>query len=203
MADLLFRLVNAPPTIRRATALGLLVVAGAAAGSLCFAALSSTRQLQRDLQDRREMAGRLQAIAALKPSLLAQAQARPSLGGDAEFMVGESVAVIRGNMQAQANAIVTAQGANLISVSNSPAIESDGVSYLGIDIDLSGTVEAVHNTVFALESAKPFIVRSASFWLSGPPQEPGATQPPELTAQLHVFGVVRPETVSPADQPAP
>ncbi len=203
MTSLLFQLVNAPPAVQRLAALGLAAALCLGVASTGYIALSVIGQLERDVQDKRELAGRLQAVAALKPALLAQAQAKLLPSDSAEFLAGESVAVVRGSMQAQASAIASAQGANLLSVSNGPEMESHGVRYLGIDIDFSGTVEAVHNTVLALEASQPLIVRSASFWLSGPPQTPGAAQPSELTAQIHVFGALRPDAAPATDKAAP
>lgn len=201
MADPLFHLVNAPRSTRRAVALGLLSAACTLVALLGFAALSSTWRLEQELRDKRELAGRLKAITVLKPALLAQVQAEPARAED--FLEGGSVAMARGALQAQASTLASAQGANLLSTSNGPEISIDGVRYLGIDIDLSGTVETVHNTVFALEMARPLIVRSASFWLSGAPQGPDTTQPPELTAQLQVFGALQPEITGSAGKAGP
>lgn len=200
--DLLVRLLNARDGVRQATAFGLLALVGIGVAFAGYATLSSTIELGRDLYAQREIADRLKAVAAMKPVLLKQAERAPSAQDSESFLQGESEALVRSNLQAEIGAIAAAQGANLISISNVSAVEKSGVRYLGVGIDLSGTVETVHNTIFAIETSAPLVIQSASVWLSGGTHE-GATQPPELTAQLQVYGALKPDIATSASGVAP
>lgn len=202
MGDLLVRLLNAGAAARRATAFGSLALVGLVVTLLVYALLSSTFGLARDLLVKRELAGRLQAIAAMKPALLKQAEQAPSAQDGDGFLQGENEALVRSNLQAQIGTIATVQGATLISISNAPAIDQSGLRYLGVDVDLSGTVETVHDTISSIETTSPLVIRNASVWVSGGEQE-GATQAPELTAQLQVYGALKPEAGRPAGKAAP
>ena len=190
MADPTSLLVNTPLRTRRLTALLLLVICIAAGIGFSWVALSSLTTLRAQILEKRETIGRLQAIAALKP-LLVQESTAPLPTAREDFLEGDSEAVVRGNMQA--HIIVNEQDANLLSVSNVPDVEIDGARYVGIRADLAGTVDAVHNAIFAMETSKPLIIREASIWLSGPDQMPGATLAPQISAQIRVYGALRPD----------
>lgn len=190
MADPTSRLVNAPLRTRRLTALLLLAICIAAGIGFSRVALSSLTTLRAQILEKRETIGRLQAIAALKP-LLVQESTAPLPTAREDFLEGDSEAVVRGNMQA--HIIVNEQDANLLSVSNVPDVEIDGARYVGIRADLAGTVDAIHNAIFAMETSKPLIIREASIWLSGPDQMPGATLAPQISAQIRVYGALRPD----------
>lgn len=192
MADPTSRLVNAPLRTRRLTALLLLVICIAAGTGFSWVALSSLTSQRAQNLEKRETIGRLQAIAALKP-LLMQESAAPLPTAREDFLEGDSEAVVRGNMQAHINTVVSEQKASLLSVSNVPDVEIDGARYVGIRADLAGTVDAVHNAIFAMETSKPLIIREASIWLSGPDQIPGATLAPQISAQIRVYGALRPD----------
>ena len=203
MANLVSRTINASLATRRAIALALLFIAfGAIAGIVWLGAGSIARQ-RLEIVEKRETAGRLQAIAALKPGLEQEASLATSAAASEDFLEGESEAVIRANLQAQLNSIAAAQNATLQSVSNLPELEIDGARFIGMRADLSGTVEAVHNTVFAIETVKPLVIRDTSIWLSGADQGIGATQAPEISTQIRIYGALSPDLKSPAAQVAP
>lgn len=192
MADPLARVINAPLRIRRLTALLLLFACLAAGVGLSWLALTSLIGLRAEIREKREMIGRLQAIAALKPLLVQEASAALPTERE-DFLEGDSEAVMRGNMQTSLTAMVGERNVNLLSTSNVPDLEIDGARYVGIRADLSGTVDAVHNAIFAIETSRPLIIREASIWLSGPDQLPGATEAPQISAQVRIYGALRPD----------
>lgn len=200
-ADPLTRIVNAPRRARQAIALGLFMLAITIFAGTVWLATSSIRQARFDVQEKREMLGRLQAIAALKPALLKEDQI--AAGNKSDFLEGESEAVVRGNLQAQLNAIFSAQNANLLSIGNTPDLDIDGARYIGIRADLSGTVEAIHNSILAVETSRALLINQASIWQSGPVQGAGAAQPPEISAQIHIYGALSPSFQARAAGAAP
>lgn len=202
MADPLARVINAPLRVRRLTALLLLLACLAAGIGLSWLALTSLTGLRAEIREKRETIGRLQAIAALKPLLVQEGSAAvPTVRED--FLEGDSEAVMRGNMQTSLTAMVGEGNVNLLSTSNIPDLEIDGARYVGIRADLSGTVDAVHNAIFAIETSRPLIIREASIWLSGPDQLPGATDAPRISAQIRIYGALRPDFKAPELKAAP
>ncbi|PSJ63453.1 type II secretion system protein GspM [Kumtagia ephedrae] len=189
MGDPVTRIVNASRRARRAIALAVLVMVLVASGFAVQLALSSVLDVNAEVREKREAIGRLQAIAGLKAGLMREREmASPSAG--AEFLEGETEAVIRGNMQKHLSEVITAQNANVLSISNVPDLTVNGVRYVGVGADISGTVEAVYNAVLSVETSKPMIVRSANLWLSGS-IGPNVRQAPEISAQLRVYGALR------------
>jgi hypothetical protein len=184
-------IVNAPKRTRQAMALGVfLAFVGAAVGVAWFA-LSGNRKAWLNIQEKRQTLGRLQAIAALKPSLLQQDNF--SMENRPDFLDGESEAVVRGNLQSELGAISAAQRANLLSVGNVPDLEINGSRYIGVRADLSGTIEAVYNSIVAIETTAALSISEASVWRSGTGLTGDATKAPEISAQIHVYGALSPE----------
>jgi general secretion pathway protein M len=201
MTELLVRIINAPRRTRRAIAFGIPAVGILVVGLAVQSALSSVLDARAELLAKRETVGRLKAIAALKDGLLREREAAlPSAGS--EFLEGETEAVIRGNMQKHLSDVIGAQNANVLSISNVPDLIIDGVRYVGVGADISGTVEAVFHALVSVETSKPLIVRNANMWLSGS-VDPNATSPPEISAQLKVYGALRSELGAPEAKAAP
>ncbi|MCV3243105.1 type II secretion system protein GspM [Mesorhizobium sp. ZC-5] len=202
MAAPISRVINAPLRTRRLIALLLFLAILAAVATSSWIAVSSLIGLRADVLEKRETVGRLQAIAALKPLLVQESNtALPTERED--FLEGDSEAVVRGNMQTRLTAMVGERNVNLLSASNVPDLNIDGARYVGIRADLSGTVDAVHNAIFAIETSKPLIIREASIWLSGPDQLPGATQAPHISVQIRLYGALRQDFKAPEKKAAP
>jgi general secretion pathway protein M len=203
MADPVSRVVRASPRARRVIALGLLAAVAALAGCLTWLAVSSIGALQREIAYKRETLGRFQAIVALKPALLRDSTAGAVPQDSGDFLEGKSEAIALSNMQRQLSSIFSDQRANLVSISNIPELRVGDARYVGIRADLSGSVDAVYNAIFAIEISKSLIIRSASMWVSDVGQGPAATQAPEIFAQVQVYGALRPELATPAAKAEP
>lgn len=187
-------IVNAPKRTRQVVALGVFLLSIGAIVGVAWLALSSVREAQLTILEKRETLGRLKAIAALKPSLLVEDDFSAETRSD--FLDGESEAVVRGNLQAQLGAISSAQHASLLSVGNVPDIEINGSRYIGVRADLSGTIEAIYNSIVAIETLAPVFVSEASIWRSSVGQTARATQAPEISAQIHVYGALSPKLLA-------
>jgi hypothetical protein len=64
-------------------------------------------------------------------------------------------------------------------------------------------MEAVHDTIFAIESSGPMLIRDASIWLSGYEQAAETTQAPEISAQIRIYGPQRPDFTMPGRKAQP
>ena len=200
---MLTRLINAPLTLQR-------IVAIALAGSMALVALAaSTAVVGGVWADRAELialrvrAGHLTQIASMKHSLGDRFE--PEQTGDQAilFIEAPSDSIARAALQERVSTIVRNSGSALGSIGNAPDENETGITMIGLKADLSGSHDAVHKTVLALEtSLPPLIVREATIRLvSG-----SATgTPPELSAQLRVYGAYRqsqPDNASRAEQEA-
>jgi hypothetical protein len=184
--------VNLSPAARRMLALGLLALFVFAAWLIVQAALANILNSNARIADQRLVAGRMQTVAALKPSLLAAANESGGSSSD-DYFAGDTVATIRAAMQTRLNEIADINGVNLMSVSNAPERRVGDAVFIGIRADLAGTVTAIHGTLFAIETNRPaFVVREASIWGIGD-EEPAGVAPPQITAQFHIYVPLRPE----------
>jgi hypothetical protein len=181
-------IINAPKKIRQAIAGGVFLVLVGMILGVAWLAVSSIQEARQNIRDKREMLGRLQAIATLRPALLQE----DSFGveNSADFLEGGNEALARGNLQAKLTAIASAQNANLLSIGNVPDLEINGSRYIGLRVDLAGPMDAVYNVVVAIETAAVVFINEASIWDSGAGQAGGATAPPEISAQIHVYGAL-------------
>jgi hypothetical protein len=191
MADPVSRIINLPLWRRRILALAVLILVSGGFALLSWSALAALGNSISAVEEKRLMLGRLQAMAALKPSL---ERDRLAIAADdtAGFLDGETEAVVRGNMQTRLTAIASTTSATLLSIGNISPYEVDGVRYIGMRVDLSGPVEAIHGMIFEIEAGRPaFIIRQASIWTGGGQQ--ATSSPPEISAQLQVYAPLRPD----------
>ncbi|MCR4265791.1 type II secretion system protein GspM [Nitratireductor sp. ZSWI3] len=191
--DPLSWIINLPALPRRILATLLLFGTLALIVGLTWSAIATIGEYRSQLEDRRLAAGRLQAVAAVKPLLQHGASQSQSVNEN-DFFPGETEAVVRAAIQTRLNEIASARGATILSVSNVPLRRIDETAYIGVRADLTGTVDAVHNTIFEIETTKPaFIIREASIWTSGNAQTATPLTPPELSAQLRIYVPLRPD----------
>ena len=85
-------------------------------------------------------------------------------------------------------------GAHIRSVQGLPAKSTGQIRYIGARIDLYGALGAIHRTIYAVESGKPYLfVTNASIRLSPSINAQTAQTEPVIDAQLEVFGAMRME----------
>jgi general secretion pathway protein M len=182
--------MNLPRIAQRLIALGLLAVV---VGLLLVVVIGSMDLLT---AKREEIAEGRWTLARLD-KLLTQGASMTSAGGHDftdiatnPFLPGNSIPLIQANLQGRLNSIAAMQNASIISVGNVPALSIDGVQHVGVRADLQGSLEALYNTIFELETASPpLIVREAIIHSVG---NPGgrSSGPIELVAQISVYGAI-------------
>jgi hypothetical protein len=92
--------------------------------------------------------------------------------------------------------MVQTTGARLRSIRTLPAKVSDDMKFIGAQVDLTGSIQAVYQTVRTIETAKPFLfIRSA---LLKPTQQgavlpSGSSAEPTIDVQLDVVGALQSE----------
>jgi hypothetical protein len=109
------------------------------------------------LSQRRVALARFQAIAAQRSAverLVAQSAAD---GRRAEFLEGIDDSVAAANLQTMLKDMVDPTGAHLRSISALSAKPMEGTKLIGAQLEMTGTINAVYQTVHTIETAKPFL----------------------------------------------
>ena len=184
---MLSAILNTRPTIRRLIALAIAVVAACVSAWLVFAALDSVASAQAGIEEKRELLGQLQSVAALAKRL--DSAASPEAAANPEFLTGGSEAIIRGGLQTRLNAIAAANGVSVLSAGNAPVLSEAGVDFIGLRANLSGPLEGIHNAILAIETSLPVLfIREATLRTTDVGPAAGRTGDPELFAEILFYG---------------
>jgi hypothetical protein len=195
---MLSAILNAPPVVRRSIALAIAAAAVGVAGWIVSEALSSAASAKAEIEEKRELLGQLQSVAALAKRLDNAAVSDPAAATNPEFLTGESEAVIRGGLQTRLNAIAVANGVTVLSAGNAPVLSEAGVDFIGLRANFSGTLEGVHNAIFAIETSLPVLfIREANLRTTDVGPAVGRTRDSELFAEILFYGPLQAKLAPP------
>jgi len=184
---MLSAILNTRPTIRRLIALAIAAVTACVLAWVVFAAFDSVASAQAGIEEKREVLGQLQSVAALAKRL--DSAASPEAAANPEFLTGGSEAVIRGGLQTRLNAIAAANGVSVLSAGNAPMLSEAGVDFIGLRANLSGPLEGIHNAILAIETSLPVLfIREAILRTTNVGPAAGRTGDPELFAEILFYG---------------
>jgi hypothetical protein len=202
--DSLTRILNAPARTRRIAAIGLLAAALGLAGLTAYAAVSSVQSARQAVREQRETLGRLKAVLALKPMMEKSAQATLSAKDRPEFLTGASDSVIQADLQTWLDGVARQNGVRIMSVGNAPSLQQGGMRFAGLRADISGTNSGIQGTIFAIETAKPYlIIRQAQINTTLEGQQIGFDGDPELVLRVQFYGALPPAAAAAAAAPTP
>lgn len=196
-------LLNATTAVRRSVAIAIALALAFIAVLVLWIACSHIAAVQAQIVEKRMTLGNLNAVVELANQAGKSSPAeRADADADPEFLSGASEAVIRGALQARFNAIASTAGATVLSAGNAPALEQDGISYIGLRANLSGPWESIHNTVLALETSRPVLfIREASLRATETAPVSNQTVEPEVFAEVLFYGALRTSALSEAGTP--
>jgi hypothetical protein len=141
-----------------------------------------------------ETLARMNAIANRKSDVEALAHQVDAEGDLGEFLAGANEGVANAALQARLKTMTESSGARVRSVQGLPAKNNGQIRYIGARIDLYGALGAVHKTIYAVESGKPYLfVSTASIRLSPSISAQAGMTEPVIDAQLNVFGAMQME----------
>ncbi|MER9934319.1 type II secretion system protein GspM [Mesorhizobium sp. M0088] len=184
---MLSAILNTRPLVRRLIALALAAVTACVLAWVAFAALDSVASAQAGIEEKRELLGQLQSVAALAKRL--DSAAAPVAAANPEFLTGESEAIIRGGLQTRLNAIAAANGVSVLSAGNAPVLNEADVDFIGLRASFSGPLEGIHNAVLAIETSLPVLfIREATLRTTDVGPAAGRTGDPELFAEVLFYG---------------
>jgi hypothetical protein len=138
---------------------------------------------------------RLNAIAAQRATV-ADLAAQSASDGSAEFLQGGSDGVAAANLQTLVKAMVESTGAKLRSVRTLPTKPQDDTKFIGVQLEITGTIQAIYQAVRTIETAKPLLFIEDA--LLRPTQRvvmapPGMSAEPTIDAQLDIVGAMQVE----------
>jgi len=183
------------PWLRRAA-----FVAGNCAAALVIAAFvvmpvqAFFAERRAHIADQRALLARFAAIAAQQPRVQAAAQEADAQVEHGEFLIGTNEGVIVADLQTRLKTMAEAAGARLRSVQSLPAKTHEEVRYVGARLDVYGPLAAIQRTLYAVESAQPYLFVDAAA-VRAPSVNPAAlpnagASEPVIDAQLDVFAPV-------------
>jgi hypothetical protein len=175
-----------------------LVNAAALSGFLCvfvwpIQAFFADRDAQ--ISQQRAILVRLNTIAAQRATV-ADLAAHSASDGSAEFLQGGNDGVAAANLQTSVKGMVESTGAKLRSVRTLPTKPQDDTKFIGVQLEITGTIQAIYQAVRTIETAKPFLFIEDA--LLRPTQRvamapPGMSAEPTIDAQLDIVGAMQVE----------
>lgn len=182
-------LLNAPRPWRRVAALAApLLLAALAAGAVTLVQSVLAARAER-IVEARERLGTLRLLIAADPGPAAAADPE-----ETEFLPGDSLPLVQAAFQSRLGEIAAASGAELLAVGTLPLAERGGARFAGLRASLNGTNSEIVGTLFAIESAVPYLtIRTARIEAETRTGD-GAGDPVRLTLQLEVEGALPPDS---------
>jgi len=175
-----------------------LVNAAALSGFLCvffwpIQAFFTDRDAQ--ILQQSAILARLNAIVAQRATV-ANLTAQSASDGSTEFLQGGNDGVAAANLQTLIKGMVEPTGARLRSVRTLPTKPQDDMKFIGVQLEITGTIQAVYQAVRTIETAKPFLFIEDA--LLRPTQRvamtlPGVSAEPTIDAQLDIVGAMQVE----------
>lgn len=184
---MMLKLVNAPSGVQRAIAVALFVMFIAIVAGAAGIALNGLNQSFSEIEDKRRLLGRLEAIRAAAAVFL-KANPMPALGDNQLFLEGENDAVITAGLQGWLQEQAATAGAEINSVSNVRMNGENGITLLGLRANVSGSMEAVHGIVAAIEASRPRLFIKEMDLQSNYQEASGIDTAPELSATVLMLG---------------
>jgi hypothetical protein len=151
-----------------------------------------------EIVQQRQQLARLTAMAAQAPTVQKLIEQGGATKDRPEFLRGPNQSVITADLQGQLSRMSQSAGAHVRSIRSLPPQTVDGVTYVGAQVELSGSLRAIQQTVHAIETSTPFLfVMAAAIKPSPQAGFAGAgiatAAGPTLDARLDVVGALAPE----------
>ncbi len=191
-------ILNRPARTRQLLALGIaLVLSGAIVLLFAFGASIVVQKYNR-IDEQRTLLGQLNYIIDQMPNAQQMQAIQNETGSTVDFLRGPSETVIRANLQQRFKQMASEQKVNVISVGNAPDFTKGGIAYVGLQANVSGTIEGLHHTFLALESAQPLLfLTKLTVRSTGGISDQAPTSNPVLIAQLRLYGALQPQETAP------
>lgn len=147
------------PWISRLAAVLLLIVTIAAVYSFILEPiLIGYGETNRQIEEAREQLSHYQRLAAARPALekqMRQAATQPT--SQASYLSGGTDALAAAGLQDRVNALIQDKGGSLRSIQPMAGIDEQGFRRITLRVQMSATIEALFETLYALEAGTPIL----------------------------------------------
>lgn len=106
-----------------------------------------------EIEEKRALLGKLNAIASAGASF--ETQLLPQNDANPLLLTGENEAVMTAALQSWLQEVVATAGGQINSASNVSEAGENDIRMIGLKVNLSGNMEAVHRTISSIESNQP------------------------------------------------
>jgi len=191
----LISLMNAAPPHRRLIAGTLLLVIIVPGIFLFLTAMARFSYMRANIQALREEQYQIQTV--IDRARLQAANPMPQNDGNSPFIGGDSLSVVQANLYQALNQTAQSSGATITSISSLPSQQRDDLNYVGIRMDIEGTMASVHETVRRIEAMVPaLIVEKAQLHATSRTVEGDLSEPVSVAGQLILLGALDPSVSS-------
>lgn len=197
MIDQVFsRLLSLPQLAQQLIAIATVVLFALVGGGLISAAVRHLQSQQAVIQSFRTSAGIIEAVVAQRqylPTPSVEEGLQSSLIG--QTLMGENSALARAALQSRFSALAQSHQVEVVSVGNARDLNVDGLTYLGLTVNLQGPMRSIHDTVMYLETTAPqlFLQDLTVRAISVPYNDDDlAARETELALQFQVYGLFLP-----------
>lgn len=150
------------------------------------------------IADQRALLARLKSIVAQAQNVRFVEQRTLEQLKRGEFIVGPNDGIINADLQTRLKAKAVQSGAQLRSIQALPPKSTDGVRYLGTQLDIYGPLPAIQRTLYAIEHGTPYhFISAALIKPSHSAQSRGTSAEPTIDARLEIFVGVQLDGKSP------
>lgn len=199
----LTRLLNSAPSLQRGVAFGIALAACLFAIFVAASLLQLLASQHANIDEKRSTLGRLLSIIALEKAVETP-KGQVEEPNNAEFLPEENEPASRGGLQTRLSEIAAAAGVTVLSAGNAPTLNDQGVSYVGLRVSISGSLEQVHAFILNLETTMPVLfIRETNLRMAGAGSDFGQDREPEISGDLLFYGVLRAQTDSAKAEASP
>ena len=150
-----------------------------------------------EIAQQQQMLARLNAMAAQAATVQKLSEQGGATQDRPEFLRGPNQSVITADLQSRLSGMVQSAGGQVRSIRGLPPKVVDGITFVGAQVDLSGPLRAVQQTVYSIETSTPYLfITGAAIKPSMQANFPGGAgtaAAPTLDARFDVLGALRPE----------
>jgi Type II secretion system (T2SS), protein M subtype b len=181
--------IRADALLRKAAAVGLLLLFLVPVPAAGIWALAVYRNAEIDRQEKLERFDRLRAIVAFGET----APKKTAAPDVARYLLGAGPpAVLTAGLQARLRDIAAHQGVDVLQASDLKAREADGLTALGVTVEMTGPAQGIHAVLEQLELSVPWLFLGRLQIRSGYPEGGNPETEPPLAVELDTWGLAAP-----------
>ena len=177
--------------MRRMAAVGLLAaVLAVLMFGVAMPIVQRFEELAQSMEDQYRQLEEFTAAAAQETSVRTLEQRRQAEFTLGEFLPGQSELVVQANLQTTLTGIAQASGVRIRSARKLPDRERGPFKLTGVGINLTTDIESLQKLLYAIETARPYLLVEAADVspLGGVSPAPGG--PPLLEVRLDIFAAL-------------